>query len=288
MRKWLESRRSRSSNLTDQLTESNTKIVRLVLIKKKGKLQLLILWDGLRVGNILEAFGQSFRTVAEVNRIGRLLAFFGCWCGGQIVQVKCSNGAKKRPIRCDWLGQGRRQVWRGCQRWRQQYSSRHWRYQFTCSLGLFAPFPSWRFKQLFLRLEVDRIGRLLGFGRHLDFKHWCGGQVVQLKCSNGSTKCPIWCDWLGQSCRQVRHGGRHQWRRYSSMRWRFRFTCLLGLSAPFPSRRFRQLLLRLTVSQCFFFPYFDIMINANPQWLISRQRYDWFRWNNDFVVTWCR
>ncbi len=98
MRKWLESRRSRSSDLTDQLTESNTKIVWLVLIKKKSKLQFLILWDGLRVGNILEAFGQSFRAVAEVNRIGRLLAFGGCWCGGQIVQVKCSNRATKHPI----------------------------------------------------------------------------------------------------------------------------------------------------------------------------------------------
>jgi hypothetical protein len=92
MRKWLESRCSKSSDLTDQLTESNTKIVWLVLIKKKGKLQFLILWDGLRVGNILEAFGQSFRAVAEVNRIGRLPAFGGCWCGGQIAQVKCSNG----------------------------------------------------------------------------------------------------------------------------------------------------------------------------------------------------
>jgi hypothetical protein len=76
MRKWLESRHSRSSDLTNQLTESNTKIVRLVLIKKKGKLQFLILWDGLRVGNILEAFDQNFRAVAEVNRIGRLLAFW--------------------------------------------------------------------------------------------------------------------------------------------------------------------------------------------------------------------
>jgi hypothetical protein len=39
--------------------------------------------------------------------------------------------------------------------------------------------------------EVDRIGRLLGFGGHLDFKRWCSGQIVQLKCSNGATKCPI-------------------------------------------------------------------------------------------------
>ncbi len=101
MRKWLESHCSRSSDLTNQLTESNTKIVQLVLIKKKGKLQFLILWDGLRVGNILEAFGQCFCTVAEVNRIGRLLAFGGRWCGGQIIQVKCSNGATKCPIRCD-------------------------------------------------------------------------------------------------------------------------------------------------------------------------------------------
>ncbi len=77
MRKWLESRCSRSSDLTDQLTESNTKIIWLVLIKKKGKLLFLILWDGLRVGNILEAFGQSFCAVAEVSRIGRLLAFGG-------------------------------------------------------------------------------------------------------------------------------------------------------------------------------------------------------------------
>jgi hypothetical protein len=27
-------------------------------------------------------------------------------------------------------------------------------------------------------LEVDRIGRLLGFGGHLDFKGWCSGQIV--------------------------------------------------------------------------------------------------------------
>ncbi len=101
MRKWLESRRSRSSNLTNQLTKSNTKIVQLVLIKKKGKLQFLILWNGLRVSNILEAFSQSFWAIAEVNRIGRLLAFGGCWCGGQITQVKCLNGATKRPIQCD-------------------------------------------------------------------------------------------------------------------------------------------------------------------------------------------
>jgi hypothetical protein len=98
MRKWLESRHSRSSDLTDQLAESNTKIIRLLLIKKKGKLQFLILWDGLRVGNILEAFSQSFCAVAEVNRIGRLLAFGGCCCSGQIIQVKCFNGATKRPI----------------------------------------------------------------------------------------------------------------------------------------------------------------------------------------------
>ncbi len=98
MRKWLESRCSRSLDLTNQLTESNMKIVWLVLIKKKGKLQFLILCDGLRVGNILEAFGQSFRAVAEVNRIGRLLAFGRRWCGGQIVQVKCSSGATKRLI----------------------------------------------------------------------------------------------------------------------------------------------------------------------------------------------
>jgi hypothetical protein len=99
----LESRHSRSTHLTDQLTESNTKIVWLVLIKKKGKLQYLILRDGLGVGNILEAFSQSFRAVAEVDRIGRLLGFgghldFKHWCGGQIVQLKCSNGATKCPI----------------------------------------------------------------------------------------------------------------------------------------------------------------------------------------------
>ncbi len=110
MRKWLERHRSRSSDLTNQLTESNTKIVWLVLIKEKGKLQFLILWDRLRVGNILEAFGQSFHTVAEVNRIGRLLAFGGTWCGGKIVQVKCLNGATKCPIQCDQLGQSRRKV----------------------------------------------------------------------------------------------------------------------------------------------------------------------------------
>jgi hypothetical protein len=74
--KRLESRHSRSTHLTNQLTESNTKIVWLVLIKKKGKLRFLILGDGLGVGNILEAFGQSFRAVAEVNRIGRLLGFW--------------------------------------------------------------------------------------------------------------------------------------------------------------------------------------------------------------------
>jgi hypothetical protein len=45
-----------------------------------------------------------------------------------------------------------------------------------------------------LKLEVDRIGRLLGFGGHLDFKRWCGGQIVQLKCLNGATKRPIQCD----------------------------------------------------------------------------------------------
>ena len=99
----MESRRSRSTHLTDQLTESNTKIVWLVLIKKKGKLRFLILGDGLGVGNILEAFGQSFCAVAEVDRIGRLLGFgghldFKCWCGGQIVLLKCSNGATKHPI----------------------------------------------------------------------------------------------------------------------------------------------------------------------------------------------
>ncbi len=254
MRKWLESRRSRSSDLTDQLTESNTKIVQLVLIKKKGKLQFLILWDGLRVSNILEAFGQSFCADAELNRIGRLLAFGECWCGGQIVQMKCSNGATKQPIWCDQLGQSRRQVQRGCRcRW-QRYSSRHQRFQFMCLLGLSAPFPSWQFKQLFLWIEVDRIGRLLGFGGHLDFKCWCTGQIVQLKCSNSATKCPIWCDWLGRSRRQVRRGVRCQRQQYSSRCWRFRFTCLLGLSAPFSSQRFRWLLLQLTVSQCFIFP----------------------------------
>ncbi len=73
----MESRRSRSTHLTNQLTESNTKIVRLVLIKKKGNLQFLILRDGLGIGNILEAFGQSFGAVAEVDRIGRLLGFGG-------------------------------------------------------------------------------------------------------------------------------------------------------------------------------------------------------------------
>ncbi len=102
-RKWLESRRSRSSNLTDQLTESNMKIVRLVLIKKKGKLQFLILWDGLRVGNILEAFGQSLRAVAEGNRIGRLFAFGGRWCSGQIVQVKIRMVLQNIPFNViDW------------------------------------------------------------------------------------------------------------------------------------------------------------------------------------------
>ncbi len=149
MRKWLESCCSRSSDLTNQLTESNTNTVWLVLIKKKGKLWFLILCDGLRVGNILEAFSQNFHAVAEVNRIGRLLAFGGCWCSGQIVQVKCSNGATKRSIQCDQLGWGRRQVWDGCQCWRQRYSSRHQWFQFTCSLGLSAPFPSRQFKQLF-------------------------------------------------------------------------------------------------------------------------------------------
>jgi hypothetical protein len=79
------------------------KIVWLVLIKKKGELQFLILGDGLGVGNILEAIGQSFRAVAEVDRIGRILDFgghldFKRWCGGQIVQLKCSNGATKCPI----------------------------------------------------------------------------------------------------------------------------------------------------------------------------------------------
>jgi hypothetical protein len=68
------------------------------MIKKKGKLQFLIVWGGLRVGNILEAFGQSFPAVAEVNRIGRLLAFGRCWCSGQIIQVKCSNGATNVPF----------------------------------------------------------------------------------------------------------------------------------------------------------------------------------------------
>ncbi len=53
------------------------KIVWLVLIKKKGTLQFLILGDGLGVGNILEAFSQSFRAAAEVDRIGRLLGFGG-------------------------------------------------------------------------------------------------------------------------------------------------------------------------------------------------------------------
>ncbi len=182
MRKWLESRHSRSSDLTNQLTESNTKIVWPLLIKKKGKLQFLILLDGLRVGNILETFSQSFCAVAEVNRIGRLLAFGGRLCGRQIVQVKCLNSATKRSIWCDQLGRSRRQVWGRCQRQQQRYSSRHWRFRFTCLLGLSAPFSSWQFKQLFLRLEVDRIGRLLGFGGHLDFKRWCGGQIVLLKC----------------------------------------------------------------------------------------------------------
>ncbi len=99
----MESRRSRSTHLTNQLTESNAKIVLLVLIKKKGKLRFLILGDGLGVGNILEAFGKSFHAVAEVDRIGRLLGFgghldFKHWCGGQIVQLKCPNGATKHPI----------------------------------------------------------------------------------------------------------------------------------------------------------------------------------------------
>ncbi len=176
------------------------KIVPLVLIKKKGKLWFLILGDRLGVGNILEAIGQSFRAVAE----------------------------------------------------------------------------------------VDRIGRLLGFGGHLDFKCWCGGQIVQLNCSNGDTKRPIRCDQLGWSCRQVLRGGWCWRQQYSSRCWWFRFTCLLGLFAPFPSQRFRWLLLWLTMSQFFFSLSFGMMINANPQRLISQQRYDWFRWNNDFLVTWCR